>query len=224
MTTKKSTKKATVKKAEKVEEAPQKVTYINPTGAGLKGRKNSADEPQVVATFDDNRKSKHTQKAICSYTIYRAVLNLKAKAEKIDAIATLKKAASLIKAGKHLEAYNLTLPLRISSTELIEYVKKHTGIDLSSVFKGRFPDSPLHRGMHACSKQETNQSRTDKATNRLKDTFARGARGLILRDSRVGPGTKGFYYPNPLFDYELQNITEADGKARSNELVRMIKQ
>jgi len=88
---------------------------------------------------------------------------------------------------------------KVHSNHLIQLVQKNTGKDIYALFHNDFPDSPIHRGAHALCKNETLE-KTEKE-GAITDRFARGERGLVLKEGKVGPKSKGYYFPNPAKNY-----------------------
>lgn len=84
----------------------------------------------------------------------------------------------------------------LHSLDFVNFVKLHTTQDFQILYPS-FPDSPLHQGLHALAKTETEETRKSKDGKIVSDSFARGARALIYKDQYVGPKRKGSYHKNP---------------------------
>jgi len=71
----------------------------------------------------------------------------------------------------------------------------------------KFPDSPLHFGLHAMCKGETREFRRDKDNN-IVDTVARQSRAYFLKTEKVGIHIEnGFYVNNPSVKYDTPDKT-----------------
>jgi hypothetical protein len=92
---------------------------------------------------------------------------------------------------------------KILATEIVADFKHFTNIDMTKVYDGssegrKWPNSPIHQGLHAISKGETEEFADAEKT---KDGFARGARFLIFKTKRVGLNN-GYYEKNPNRKYK----------------------
>lgn len=98
---------------------------------------------------------------------------------------------------------------RFSGNDALNLVIEKAGHDYRKGFPA-YPDSPLHRGLHACSKNETHEVAPNK-DGKLVDTFARGIRAYCFKEDRVGKNDSRFYSPNPKTQYD--RISDDDLKA-----------
>ena len=75
-------------------------------------------------------------------------------------------------------------------------VLEQTGVALSSHYpRSSYSDSPLHKALHALSKGETRERKKNKDGTYI-DKVARGVRGLLIKDIKVGLQQKGYYHKN----------------------------
>lgn len=86
---------------------------------------------------------------------------------------------------------------QFSSQDAHNVVLEQTSISLSDHYPhSSYSDCPLHKALHALSKGETRENRDIKDGKKI-DSVARGLRGLLLKDNKVGLQQKGFYHKNP---------------------------
>jgi len=112
--------------------------------------------------------------------------------------------------------------------DALNLVTEKSGENLEEMFPGaKYSNSPLHKGFHALSKGETkevDEAVGEDGTVRLVDRFARGARGVVKKDVKVGLKHDGKYYTNaeqyPDFYTE---VTEPTLIAACNELIALAK-
>lgn len=82
-----------------------------------------------------------------------------------------------------------------SSNEARLVVLEQTQIDLALFYPNHaYSYSPLHKGLHAISKTATREVSEDNGV--ITDSVARGARGILKRDGKVGLKQTGRYYKN----------------------------
>ena len=126
------------------------------------------------------------------------------------------KAQAAFVIAKHL----LSQEESFSSQDAIAVVLKKTSVDLLAVYpNSAFAGSPLHEGLHAISKGETLE-KDDKEDGSIVDRFARGERGLIFKEGKVGPSQKGRYHRNPKRRYK--SPTPAELKKACETIVSLI--
>lgn len=98
-------------------------------------------------------------------------------------------------------------------------VMEQTGTNMSAHYPGTsYPESPLHRGLHALSKSETEE--TIEKEGQTIDLTARGQRGFLLKEGRVGLKKGGFYCKNPDVQYDI--VEPSDLKIACETLVKNI--
>ena len=135
------------------------------------------------------------------------------KKTNIDVYVDCARAVTKYFASKGLKKFN--------AKQAHDVVIEFGGVNLSQVYKGHYPDSPLHQGFHAISKNETKEVKGTKG-GEPQDSFARGERALILKDKRVGIAIEdGYYHPNPSIEY--QKIDLPDLKGKINNMIERFK-
>ena len=109
---------------------------------------------------------------------------------------------------------------KFSAQDAVNMVLEQTNVDMSGCYpKSSYSESPLHRGFHAISKAETNETLDDKDGKKI-DREARGVRGFIFKEGKIGLKKGGFYFPNPKMKYN--RIEPADLKLACETLVSNI--
>lgn len=92
-------------------------------------------------------------------------------------------------------------------------------VDFYALFpRGSYNDSPVHRALHALSKNDTNEVSENK-DKKMQDTFARGQRAFIFKSPKVGMSyPDGLYIKNPKTKY-TKGVTAVQCKAAMQRIV-----
>lgn len=84
----------------------------------------------------------------------------------------------------------------ITDADVNRVVLEQTDTDLSKYYTGSaWAGSPIHKGLYSLSKAETPKADVNKEGAKT-DKYARGARGILLREGRCGLHSKGRYFKN----------------------------